>query len=398
VRVAILIDGLTGYGGGITTYLETLIPALPAAGIEATFVAGQAADNHTDAEYVVVPGLDGDVARLPSGVRDDLDRALRQIAPDVCYVHVISPDASLVSARHAPVAFYAHEYLTVCPGGSRFLARSETFCAEGQGLRCFLRAYTERTTNRRPDRLLQAYGRVRAWRDAWDHLGRVLVATSFVRDVLVEDGAPTERVDVIPYPVVAPPASPGAGEPFDVLYLGRLIEAKGVDVLLRAMARLDGIALVVAGEGPQRPALEALARDLGLEHRVRFLGWVSGAERGRLLRDARVLALPSSWDEAFGIVGIEALGLGTPVVATSVGGIPSWLTHEKTGLLVPRADDVELAAALRRILDEPGLAAEMGAAGVEVASEYSVERHLAQLTASLDRARATGTASSRYSP
>jgi glycosyltransferase involved in cell wall biosynthesis len=387
MRVAIVIDGLTGVGGGITTYLRTLLPALPGAGIDATIVAGQPADDEVGTEYLVVPELDADRRSLPNDVRAGLHDALDRIRPDVCYVHVISPDATRAAAEHAPVVFYAHEYLTVCPGGSRFLTHSGTFCAEGPGLRCFVRAYTERTTNRRPDRLLHAYARVRGWTGAWESVSRLLVASEFVGNVLVGDGAPAELVDVVPYPVVPPPAPADAAPAFDVLYLGRLIEAKGVDVLLRAIARVPGATLIVAGEGPQRAELEGLAQSLDVGDRVSFVGWVGDDERARLLRAARTLALPSVWDEAFGIAGVEAMAVGTPVVASRVGGIPSWLDDGRTGLLVPRGDDEALAGALRRVLEDPQLADRLATAGIASATAYSTERHLDLLLASFERAR-----------
>jgi glycosyltransferase involved in cell wall biosynthesis len=167
-----------------------------------------------------------------------------------------------------------------------------------------------------------------------------------------------------------------ASRTFDVLYLGRLIPSKGVDVLLRALARVDGVSAVIAGEGPGRDQLVELATQLGVSSRVEFVGWVSADERARLLAGARLLAVPSLWDEAFGIVGVEALAAGVPVVASAVGGIPSWLTDGRAGLLFPRNDDAALAAAVRRILDDPAFEAELRAHAPAEAARFSVDRHL----------------------
>jgi glycosyltransferase involved in cell wall biosynthesis len=383
VRVAFVIDGLAGIGGGITTYLRTVVPALTARGVECVLVAGQPADDPPPGvEYVTVAGADADVAELPGEVREALGAALAAARPDVCFVHVISPDASRTAAQHAPTFFFAHEYLTVCPGGSRYLQRRRRFCTEGPGARCFWRAYTDRTTNRRPDRLLAAYDRVRGWRSTWETLSGVLVASPFVGDVLVGDGAPAGAISVVPYPVPPPePALPTRR--CDVLYLGRLTVDKGTDVLLQALAELPGATALIAGEGPDRPRLEAMLEALELSGRVELIGWVSLAERATLLAGTRALALPSRWAEAFGIVGVEAMGCGVPVVASDVGGIPSWLTDGEGGYLVPPDDAGALAAGLRRVLGDPAEHERLAAAGRRAAERFSTAAHVERLLAVL---------------
>lgn len=393
MRIAHLIDGFGGMGGGIATYLRALLLALEARGIENVIVAGQPeTDAPAGVPYLHAPGIDGDGTRLSSPDRAALDRALRDARPDVCYVHVILAEAVEVAARHAPVVLYAHEYLTVCPGGMRYLQRSERFCAEGPGLRCFWRAYTERTTNRRPDRLGEAYARVRAWRSLWDAVARVIVASPFVAGVLAADGAPRARTAVVPYPVLPPSRPPRAGLGDGVLYLGRLVPSKGVHVLLTALARLPDATLTIAGAGPGRARLERLARRLDLGDRVRFTGWVAPIERDELFARVRVLAIPSLWEEPFGIVGLEALSHGVPVVASAVGGIPSWLTDG--GELVSARDADALADALGRILTDDQLAARLAAAGPRVAERFSMERHLDLLLAELAAAQPAADASS----
>lgn len=388
LKVASIIDGFAGFGGGVTTYLETVIPALGERGIDNIVLAGQPADGPVTIPYRVVPDIDDDVPRLSAAARAGLEEALRETHPDVCFVHVISPDVVAVAARFAPTFFFAHEYLTVCPGGTRYLQHRETFCTDGPGLRCFVRAYSERTTNRRPDRLLAAYRRVRDWRETWQLLDGILVASEFVGDALARDGAPADLIRVLPYPIRARDTASTASAPtFDVLYLGRLTNEKGVHVLLNALAKLDGASAVIAGEGPARSRLEALTTDLGLADRVRFAGWVSPEEAARLLTQSRVLAVPSLWAEAFGIVGVEALASRVPVVASSVGGIPSWLDDEVTGLLVPPGDVAALASALERVLSDSELRTRLAERGPAAARRFSVEAHVNALLAVFEGAR-----------
>src|SRR5262249_2022313 len=148
-----------------------------------------------------------------------------------------------------------------------------------------------------------------------------------------------------------PPAA--AGEPV-ACFLGRLVPEKGVDLLLRAFAGLNGASLVVVGDGWQRSKLERLAGELGLAGRVRFTGWRFGGGAVVLVRGACVVAVPSRWPEPFGMVGLDAMAQARAVVAARVGGIPDWLLDGETGLLVEPGSPASLAQALGRVLDDPG--------------------------------------------
>jgi glycosyltransferase involved in cell wall biosynthesis len=145
------------------------------------------------------------------------------------------------------------------------------------------------------------------------------------------------------------------GDAFVVLCLGRLVPVKGVDVLLAATHDLAGTAVLVAGEGPERPRLQAAA---GPE--VRFLGVVDGEARARALAAADLLCLPSRVlpdrrTEGAPTVILEAQAVGLPVVASRVGGAPDVVREEADGLLVPPDDPAALRAALRRVRAEPAL-------------------------------------------
>ena len=132
-----------------------------------------------------------------------------------------------------------------------------------------------------------------------------------------------------------------------VLFIGRLVPYKGVDVLLRAMARVDATAWVV-GDGPLRQALEGEAAGLGLADRVRFLGSLPDAEVVAHLHACDVFVLPSvTHAETFGMVQLEAMTCGKPVVSTNLrSGVPWVNRHEETGLVVEPGDAEGLADAL----------------------------------------------------
>jgi phosphatidylinositol alpha-mannosyltransferase len=169
---------------------------------------------------------------------------------------------------------------------------------------------------------------------------------------------------------VEPYLAPG-GRP-SVFFLGRHEERKGLDVLLEAIQRLDlDIACWVAGEGPDTPRLRAQYRT---DDRIEWLGRVTDPDKLARMRGASVFCAPSLHGESFGVVLIEAMAAGTPVVASALNGYRNVATDGVDSLLVPPADPVALAAALRRVLVEPDLASALVAAGCRRADDFAMSK------------------------
>jgi glycosyltransferase involved in cell wall biosynthesis len=137
-------------------------------------------------------------------------------------------------------------------------------------------------------------------------------------------------------------------------FLGRLIPAKGCDLLIRAVARIDGahrdFVLVVVGEGPERESLETLAKSLGVGQTIRFCGFRTDPEHVYASLD--LLVLPSR-EEGTPLVMLEGMWQEVPVIATAVGGIPEVIEHRANGILVPSEDPAALAAAIIESLEKP---------------------------------------------
>ncbi len=162
-----------------------------------------------------------------------------------------------------------------------------------------------------------------------------------------------------------------------VLTVARLEARKGLFDLVEAAAAVPDAQFAIAGEGPDRQALEARAGALGLAHRVWFLGQRDDVDA--LLRDCALFVLPS-WTEGLPISVLEAMRAGVPVVGTAIAGIDELVVPEQTGLLVPPKDPRALAGAIRRVLDDPTRANAMGAAGAErAAREFSLAGMIASV-------------------
>ena len=207
-----------------------------------------------------------------------------------------------------------------------------------------------------------------------DALGRWLVEI---------EGLPPEKLTTIHYsldvncflPSVTGDLSLHVSRPI-IGTVSRLIHQKGIHILLQAFADCaknhPSISLVVIGDGPERSNLEDLAEELGLDHRLKFLGHRSDVDK--ILPHIDIFALPT-FGEGFGLVLLEAMACSKPVVATDVMSIPEIVQPGKTGFLVPAQDVSALAEALDTLLANPKLWDEFGKAGFQrVKTEFTVER------------------------
>jgi glycosyltransferase involved in cell wall biosynthesis len=201
------------------------------------------------------------------------------------------------------------------------------------------------------------------------------------RIVRIPHGVATDelRRPVARPPDLGPEARPGEY----ALFLGRWKHQKGVDLLLRSIAMMQagGPSLVViAGEGPEGPALKKLSARLGLAGRAMFVGWVSGEKKAYLLQNAGCLVVPSRWAESFGLVAIESFAAGRPVVATAVPGLRELIRDGANGTLVEPESPAALSRALVEMFADPRRQEALGAAGRKVAEGHDsarvIERHV----------------------
>ncbi len=185
------------------------------------------------------------------------------------------------------------------------------------------------------------------------------------------------------------PRDRSTGETFVVGYVGRLVRAKGLDLLLRACSTLeDPWKLVLVGGGEEEPSLRRLSAELGIGARVEFRGEVASLDVPRTLRDFDVLVLPSrsapTWREQFGRVLVEAMACAVPVVGSDSGEIPHVIGD--AGLIFPEENWRALADHLRTLQEDPPLRAALGQRGRERALTQYTIRSIAEQTVSVYRA------------
>jgi glycosyltransferase involved in cell wall biosynthesis len=220
----------------------------------------------------------------------------------------------------------------------------------------------------------------------------VFTPSAYLRDLAVSWGIEPARVSVLPNPAPPRAALPARDElrrSFAIdgptlAFAGRLTAQKSLRVALEALAAVDGVALVVAGEGDERPGLERDIAELGLAGRVRLLGAQPRARIMELFAAADASILSSSW-ENFPHTVVEALAVGTPVLATATGGVAEVVRDGENGLLVPVGDAPALAEAVRRYFADRDLQRRLREAAEPSVAAYAPERVFATLEETLRR-------------
>jgi len=190
---------------------------------------------------------------------------------------------------------------------------------------------------------------------------RLITPSQALRNLAITWGVPEEKLVVIPNPVSAPTVDDRetlrerhglSGR--TLVFAGRLVPQKALDVAFEAVRANPDVSLIIAGDGPWRERLQRNAAALSLNGQARFLGPQPRQTVFELLHAADAALLPSSWENSPHVV-VEALSVGTPVIATDAGGVKEILRDEENGLLVPINDADALAGAIRRYFDDPEL-------------------------------------------
>ena len=352
MRVLLITDWMSG-AGGAEWYMSWVREGLRAAGDEVkllTSSAGSAGDG--SAEYRAY-GTDSLAARAllqivnPFAVAN-VRSALRHFRPDVVLVnmfeHHLSP-AILTLLRDVRSVLTVTDYKCICPVGSKLLPDG-SLCTKPAGAIC--RRYGCVSL----PHWLRDQPRYALIRTGLRWFDRVLACSRWVQRELEQNGISSEH---LPLPVPLPRLEfRRAPAPYPLfVYCGRLDREKGVILLLRAFARLRTIApmshLRIVGRGPQQLMLEQLVDVLNLREAVTFRGWVAPGDVELELVDAWALVAPSLWAEPLGLVALEAIVRGVPVIASSSGGFGETVEHGTSGLLFRNGDEDGLIEQLEAV-------------------------------------------------
>ncbi len=369
--------------GGVATHVMTSAAALAARGVEVHAVAALV-DRDEAAGGVQVhesPALHDRTAAAAERLAGTLS-----LGPAAVHLHQFEdPDVAAAIRRAAPLVLSMHGYSACTSGVHYFRPGQECERAHGPGCvpNLLLRGCAH---TRNPTWFPRAYREATRAVEVIRQADLAISHSAVIDRHLAANGA--RRRAIVPlFATLEPRAADGHEQRRRVVFAGRIVGAKGLHVLLRAMADVDG-ELVVCGDGHDRARAQDLAARLGIAGRTSFRGWLAPDELAHELAEASVVAVPSLWPEPFGLIGIEAFGCGRPVVACDTGGVREWLTHGVNGLAVAPGSPQALAAALTELLADPARQARMGEAGREtVAARFTEGAHVEALLAAYAAAR-----------
>ncbi len=323
-----------------------------------------------------------------SSSRSGLAETIRRFRPDVVHCHNVYHQLSpsvLHAASAAGVAcvMTLHDYKLACPSYQMLDHGSLCdACITGGPLQAARRRCKDGSLG--ASALLSIESSVHRLTRAYSPVGVFISPSEFLAGVMRAAGVYPERLRVVNHFVVPDNESrPGAlhpKQPGRFVFGGRLSHEKGVDTLVRAVGLCaDPVRLDIAGDGPERPALEALAAELA-PGRVVFHGRVSRDVLEALMRGSVASVVPSRWYENQPMTVLESMGAGVPVVATSLGGLPELVRDGVDGWLVAPDDPAALASVLTEVAAAPEVASERGRVGRErMLHDFSASAHLAGL-------------------
>ncbi|MEO6999262.1 MAG: glycosyltransferase [Terracoccus sp.] len=342
--------------------------------------------------------------------RRGLAETIERFRPDVVHCHNIyhqlSPSVlQAVSRAGVPCVMTLHDYKLACP--SYQLLDHGSLCDA-----CVTGGPWQAARRRCKDgsfgasALLSIESSLHRLTRAYSPVDIFIAPSEFLAGVMRSAGVYPDRLRRLNHFVVPdaadelPPSPPTHKGRF--VFGGRLSDEKGVDTLVRAVGLTPSVCLDVAGDGPQRPALEALAESVA-PGRVRFHGRVSRETLAGMRRGSVASVVPSRWHENQPMTVLESMGAGVPVIATSLGGLPELVRHGIDGWLVAPDDPAALASTLAEVAAAPDVARSRGLVGRErMRQDFSARAHLEGLEQIYREAagskRAVTSAPSRWHP
>lgn len=371
--------------GGVETYLLSAIPHLEADGFEQAVVYGQGepelVKNAFEIPEVSTPGWNNRAV-----MEQKLAAAIDQFQPDVVHLHNIhNADAVEYLLDHKPVVMTSHDFRYLCPASNFYHRKTSTVCERSCGPGCFAVTLTKKCMTPRPKFSWKYYRRVVRIRNRFADFRHLIAPGQDAADRYIRDGFPKQNISVLPYFCRIEPLDEPRPVPADplILYLGRLSGNKGWEYFVEALGKLPanvkGMIIGNINESTES-VLKSLAKQFGCQGRLSWRNWATQEEISQKLQATSVLVFPSLWPETLGIVGLEAMAHGVPIVASDIGGVPEWLRDGHNGFRVPPKDATVMAERIQRIIGDPQVEKQMGSNGLAYLRErFLPERHLTTL-------------------
>ena len=374
--------------GGVEVYISYLIELLPAYGIKQNWIGVNENSSNYDVSFFEDSSnnlLDISFNKLLQFIKE----FVRENKIDLIHIHSISnPKLIDFCFGIAPVVRSMHEPRIVCPGHGKFLRYSERICDKDFGFHCLIDIYKEGCSNRHPKRVVKAIANTYfEINTASNKYSSVIVMSEYMKNEALSVGFKKDTISYNPYftPIVSETDifNRKNDKVKTLLFIGRLSRTKGthyfIELGISLLEKGFDINFSIVGDGYDKTFFESI---IPVAQRSKFIfhGWKNKEEIQEILNKSYLLVFPSIYPEAFGIVGIEALMRGLPVVGFDVGGVSTWLKDEVNGYLVPVKNTEVLTARVERLLLDEELYSKMSLQAREITLEYfSPKVHLEKL-------------------
>ncbi|WP_108063251.1 glycosyltransferase family 4 protein [Poseidonibacter lekithochrous] len=283
------------------------------------------------------------------------------IQPDVIYIHQLDDESiykEIIKTKIPTVRFF-HDHKLFCLREHKYTTLGKKTCTKKLGLGCYGCLGFVNRSNSALGFSIQTLGKLEKLQKVNKELNHFIVASEYMKEHLELHEFDNESITVNPL-YAAKKFEYSTNTNFTsnktLLFVGQLINGKGLDALLKSMHKIDEeYNLVVVGEGKQEEYFKHYCKELKIEHRVTFVGKLNHEELMEYYKRAYCLVVPSRAPETFNLVGIEAQKVGLPVIATAVGGVSQWLKHDLNGLLVSPNDIKDLQEKINLLIEDKKL-------------------------------------------
>jgi len=377
------IDQHYHFSGGTENYVLSIMDLLEKRGHNQVVVYSDKSDKTIKKKCRHEYHLPGITSEFRKSHVKELEDIIIQESPDIIYLHNVHNLYAVEKCiKLKPTIRYVHDPTLCCFTHWKLLPpHFLDICSYPLGRACF----KNKCIGLNLKNFLRYFGRLREM-SLHKKLKKIIVASHYMKDLLVQNGFDPLNIIVISYFVTNPPSATSLNfdkseRPYIIFFAGLIHKIKGVDLMLKALAMVkNDFTAVFAGDGEYLEEYQQLAKDLKLGEKVKFLGWVSNKDLMVYHRKADIVIVPSFWVEAFGIVGIEAMSCARPVIAFDTGGIYEWLKDKVNGFLVPRGFYEQLSKKIDLLLSDRKLREEMGTKGREIYEKnFTKELHIDKL-------------------
>lgn len=329
--------------------------------------------------------------RSPGDV-EQTEAVLEEVKPDLIYLHTLD-DPEVVGALFnsgIPVICMVHDHSLYCLRQYKYNYFTRRICQRAASAHCVfpcLGTVVRSTQGKLPVKWA-SYTRKVEQINLYKQCQAVVVYSEYQKQELLRNGFAGDKI------ITCAPLRTSADDCLTssfsdrnlVLFAGQIIRGKGVDALLKALAKVRvPFQAVVLGDGNHRAYCERLAARLGLRSKVRFQGYVLPAELKEYYLEASLFAFSSLWPEPFGLAGPEAMRYGLPVVAFDAGAVSEWLHDGENGWLVPWGDTAAFAQRIEQLLQNKDLARELGRRARLSIQKLEISRQLGRVEALFER-------------